>query len=231
MPRSKKEKNPILNDDIKTTEKVASENLVDKSVGKELVKKRLVNLHFKSFEVKTDNESNYINRCFNSQLTNDLKDKILDFFYYNLLNYPPPNNKKETERVRFIIQNNKNKLAIALNIPRTLKNIEQLISYIDGVNHPDERKTLPRYHKLKKLENAYDFVLNYGMNLIHYYYWDDFSKGPGKEGGESGLILKECIDKATPYIIEIKKRLEDDIHKEFEFSKDELREISLGNNL
>jgi hypothetical protein len=226
MPKNKN----ILKDDIETTKKIANENLVDKSVKKNLVKKRMLKLNFHTFTVSTSEESEYINNCLSTPKSNILKDQILDYFYSDLFDYPlVENDNKKVIRVKAIIRNNKNKLAVALNIPRTLKNIEQLITYIDGVTNEDERKKLPRYLKLIKLNNAYEFVLNYGMNLIHYFYWDDFSKGAGKDGGESGLLLEECIDKATPYIIELKNKLENDIHKEFIFDDHDLKEISLGN--
>ena len=225
MPKNKN----ILKDDIETTKKIANENLVDKSVKKNLVKKRMLKLNFHTFTVSTSEESDYINNCLSSAKGNNLKDQILDYFYNELFSYPLNTNKDKYAKVQAIIRNNKNELSVALNIPRTLKNIEQLITYIDGVTDANERKTLPRYLKLEKLDKAYEFVLNYGMNLIHYFYWDDFSKGPGKNGGESGLLLDECIDKATPYIIELKNRLENDIHKEFVFDDHDLKEISLGN--
>ena len=214
----------ILKDDIKATKKIASENLVDKSVPKNLVKKRMLKINFQPFEVKDDDESNYINMCLLGPKLNNLKDKIIDYFYSDLFNFPISKDANKISRVKFYIQNNKKKLAIALNMPRTLKNIEQLITYIDGVVDEDIKKTLPRYLKLEKLDNAYEFVLNYGMNLIHYYYWDNFSNYE-----DSGLLLEECVDKATPHIIELKKKLEDDIHKEFQFDDHDLKEISLGN--
>ena len=209
MPKNKN----ILKDDIETTKKIANENLVDKSVKKNLVKKRMLKLNFHTFTVSTSEESDYINKCLSSVKGNNLKEQILDYFYSDLFDYPLDKDADKYSKVKAIIRNNKNKLSVALNIPRTLKNIEQLITYIDGVTDANERKTLPRYLKLKKLDKAYEFVLNYGMNLIHYFYWDDFSKGPGKNGGESGLLLDECTDKATPYIIELKNKLENEIHK------------------
>ena len=56
-------KTNILKDDIQVTKKIASENLVDKSVPKNLVKKRMLKINFHTFEVESDDESNYINLC------------------------------------------------------------------------------------------------------------------------------------------------------------------------
>ena len=59
MPKNKN----ILKDDIETTKKIANENLVDKSVKKNLVKKRMLKLNFHTFTVSTSEESDYINNC------------------------------------------------------------------------------------------------------------------------------------------------------------------------
>lgn len=218
--------NEVLKDDMKTTKKIINSDEVDHSVRLETIKKRLKNLKFHSFEVKTEEEGEFINEILsglNDKLGEKLDGKILDFIYSELFLYRVDIQDKKNKRIIDLTRNNRKKLAQALNMERTIKNINLYISQIDGVTDPEIRETLPRYKKLQSLENAYDFVLNYGMNLIHYYYWFDFSKLE-----DNGLLLEECIEKAAPKIYDMKVKLEKEIYHDYEIDSKELKQISLG---
>jgi hypothetical protein len=82
---------------------------------------------------------------------------------------------------------------------------------------------LPRYQKMKRLETLYQFLIEFGLSLIHKLFWEDFSKNV-----TTLLSLKECIKIASPIIINLKHQFEDQVREEFEYDENEEKLFYMG---
>lgn len=119
--------------------------------------------------------------------------------------------------------NIKKRLEVALNIPKIKVGYRNYIAELDGVYDPAIIKTLPRAIKFKRLELLYDQLIKIGLTLIHHYYWSDICDNETT----INLNLYESIKKASPTIIELKHKFEDQVNDEFTYDKREIDLIKL----
>ena len=96
---------------------------------------------------------------------------------------------------------------------------------LDGITDEYEKKALPRYQKLKRLEYMFDILVRQSLTIINNFYWSDFING--KYGDD---IIEDCIKKAAPIIIYLKHQIEDQVREELKYDAADEALISLHRN-
>ena len=210
---------------------------VTKTVKDNKIKEEIIDL-FIEFDSYTFNEieTRYLKNIFDinakDQETfatadyNNLKNKTVEFFYSKANRNMYDNSKnrtKDLDNVNEYFLNCEIKLKKALNIDKIIKGYNQYIFVLDRCTDIKNIHFLPRYQKMKRLESFYDFIIEYGLKLIHQYYWEDFTLNKS-----SLLTLKECIQKTLPIIIELKHKFEDQVNDEFEYDNNEEKLMNTG---
>ena len=162
-------------------------------LGDEIIRKRLKNINLPQYRDK-------------DQLL------IKEFLYYDkdyLIYTGLKDNNKELglylDNLEYVMRN-------ALNIPKILKDQERQIEFNDKYDNkkPDDKIGLPRYQKQIRYETYYDYLVKFSLKLIHNFYWvNDLGKQ------YTGDTLDECIVKATPIILDLKKTFEKKVEDEF----------------
>jgi len=109
----------------------------------------------------------------------------------------------------------KDRFTRALGIYTIRKNFMTLITLYDKDN-----EQLPRGEILKRLNQFYDILIEFGLSLIHNFLYDN-------DNIQTVSSLGQAIELASPIIYDLKKKFEDQVHREFTFTNTELDILKL----
>ena len=99
--------------------------------------------------------------------------------------------------------------------------LQQLEDYIDVLDRPtgkdtaeilENKKKLPRYKKMKRLESFYEILIRFTMTMLHNFFWLDISRG---EKGVGTKPLSYRIKQVIPIMLKLKKMIEDELDHEY----------------
>ena len=71
-------------------------------------------------------------------------------------------------------------------------------------------------------------MVDFGLELIHRLYWEEFTSFTINKTSRNSI--EECIKIATPMILEMKSKLEDQVINELKLNDDERRILKDGSN-
>lgn len=127
-------------------------------------------------------------------------------------------NSNEQNDINYI-KTIKERLSRALGIHTIVKDFKTLITIYDKSN-----ENLPRGQILDRLLQFYDVLVNMGLTLIHnFLYILDYKKIVD----QAIPSLADAIELTSPIIYDLKKKFEDQVHREFTFTNTELDILKL----
>ena len=196
-----KEFKELQHDGVDALEKINSE--VPKDKAKKVEQKLILDLYFKPLEY---NNNVYV------------------FVYNDNIKYNASNNLLSYSL------HLKSTLKEALNIPDVITAFQTELYICDRFEQLPEntRKLLPRYVKSKRLEWFYEYLVDFGLELIHRLYWEEFTSFSNNKPSRNSI--EECIKKVTPMILEMKSKLENQVIDELRLNDDEKRILKDGSN-
>ena len=193
------------------TSKLANTEIVTKPRSDNDIKEYLLDIHFNTITLNDKESSLIMYNIFNDGVDDDILTGTHEFFYHEILEATSFKDKK-TKNVSNYILVCKKKIENALNIPKILKGFNHHILTLDGVTKEIDKIELPRYQKLKRLEYMYEVLVRQSLTIINNYFWSDL------KNGEVGTdIIEDCIKKASPIIIYLKHKIEDQVREELKY--------------
>ena len=180
------------------------------------IKEDLVDISIKSFKVSgaNDTQSKLITKPFGVEIA-VLQNKSVPYFYHELLD------KNEGSYAAFYNYFNeiKQELRYAYGTFETLQQLEDYIDVLDrpaGANEGEilvNKKKLPRYKKMKRLESFYEILIKFTMTMLHNFFWLDIINGVDKGAGTKPLSYR--IKQIVPIMMRLKKEIEAELDLEY----------------
>jgi hypothetical protein len=184
------------------------------------IKEDMIDLKVRHFKVDgaSDTQSKLITKGFG--LENDvLKNKIIPFFYSEIIDMNRKINGINDDAIKTYFNTLKNDLRYAYDVPEILQKYEDYIETLDrpaGDNENEKlnnKKKLPRYKKMKRLESFYEILIRFTLTVLHNFFWNDITLGVDKGAGSKTLSYR--VKQVLPLMIKVKKIFEDEIDLEF----------------
>lgn len=150
--------------------------------------------------------------------------KIINFLYFRTLDDAANPN----ETIKSYFNDLKQRFKVALGIPESLKQLDDMIEVIDRpnnaqANNNDWKKGVPRYKKLLKLNEVYDLLIKFTLELIHRLYWTNFLKRNPEAAGQNFVSAEQIpnihninhyVERVLPISLHIKKLLEIEVEND-----------------
>uniref|UniRef100_A0A6C0EF37 Uncharacterized protein n=1 Tax=viral metagenome TaxID=1070528 RepID=A0A6C0EF37_9ZZZZ len=141
------------------------------------------------------------------------KNELYQFIYNEQIIKSIDNNDK------IYIKTIKERLGRALGIHTIVKDFNTLITLYDKSN-----ENLPRGQILDRLLQFYEILVDMGLTLIHNFLYILDNK---KILDQAIPSLADAIELTSPIIYDLKKKFEDEVHREFTFTNTELDILKL----
>lgn len=121
----------------------------------------------------------------------------------------------------------KQRFRVALGIPDSLKNLQDIIEVIDRpqnaqANNNDWMQGVPRYKKMMKLKEVYELLIKFTLELIHKFYWVNFLKRNPAAGNFVSAEqipnihnINHYVERVIPISLQLKKLLEQEVENDF----------------
>ena len=201
---------------------MAEKILHQKSINE--IQEDLIDIKLKSYQVSSTNatESNHITQVFGNK-NGILKGKIIPFFYSECLDVELEVGEYTNAKMLSYFRSLKHTVKVAFDIPAALEQLEDFTNYLDkpvgnNINEINaSKKLLPRYKKMKKLEQLYDTLVRFTLTCIHNFFWTDITLGVEKGVGTKNPSHR--IKQLLPLMLYVKKSFEAEIEKEFPADK------------
>jgi len=187
------------------------------------IKEDLLDLKVRHFKVKNADESKLITKAFNNSNGN-LANKQIPFFYSEFLDMNDKEIKdvNDKEIVNYF-RTLKQDLKYAYDVFDILQKYEDFIDTLDRPTGDTEeailanKKKLPRYKKMKRLESFYEILIRFTLTVLHNFFWNDITLGVEGAGSKN---ISYRVKQILPLMIKIKQMFEDEINREFPTSND-----------
>lgn len=151
--------------------------------------------------------------------------KIINFMYFRSLD----DSAEPNETIKSYFNDLKQRFKVALGIPESLKKLDDMIEVIDRPNaaqagNNDWKKGVPRYKKLLKLNEVYDLLIKFTLELIHRLYWTNFLKRNPEAVAQNFVSAEQVpnihninnyVERVIPIALNIKKLLEIEVENDF----------------